>query len=502
LVQLCGAFKTAETELSHRVLRVKAVWVRISYHLGLLSNIAQILPAEYQELQDQTLKVLLDKLEETVSKLESVVEKGKSSALSQSQTNQLVRVKKSKYALLEGRLNKAIDDLETWQGIFDPSWYLIIKAAIPQMDEELARYDATPIRTAISPSYALRDALRGPSQDATSIWLNDEGMAHLRVADIPFTSAKLAQRPQGGRELILESISCKTQINPTTLTRDVRDLARKLSHADPVTFGLLKCKGVVKHLDRATQLSSSFTFCFNVPDRHSEPASLRGVLLSSDDSHSLSDRVALASQLAQSVSYMHAFGFVHKNIRPENILMLKTLEAPIGRAYLVGFDNFRAAEGQTSRLGDSLWERNVYRHPRRQGDQPEEDYIMQHDIYSLGVCLLELGMWQSFVDYGSTEPGPCPSATLRLSPENPELHNADLLKNHLLTLARSVLPRRIGTKYSKVVETCLTCLDPENVDFGDEREFQDADGILVGVRYVEKVSSIFIAVNKKPLTIF
>jgi serine/threonine protein kinase len=199
---------------------------------------------------------------------------------------------------------------------------------------------------------------------------------------------------------------------------------------------------------------------------------------------------------------MHAFGFVHKNIRPENILMLKTLEAPIGRAYLVGFDNFRAAEGQTSRLGDSLWERNIYRHPRRQGDQPEEDYIMQHDIYSLGVCLLELGMWQSFVDYGSTEPGPRPSATLRLSPENPELHNADLLKNHLLTLARSVLPRRIGTKYSKVVETCLTCLDPENVDFGDEREFQDADGILVGVRYVEKVSSIFIAVNKKPLTIF
>jgi hypothetical protein len=35
--------------------------------------------------------------------------------------------------------------------------------------------------------------------------------------------------------------------------------------------------------------------------------------------------------------------------------------------------------------------------------------------------------------------------------------------------------------------TCLTCLEDENIDFGDEREFMDADSILVGVRYTEKV---------------
>jgi hypothetical protein len=49
----------------------------------------------------------------------------------------------------------------------------------------------------------------------------------------------------------------------------------------------------------------------------------------------------------------------------------------------------------------------------------------------------------------------------------------------------------MGTKYTQVVETCLTCLDPENTDFGDEEEFQDADGILVGVRYIEKVGGDF-----------
>jgi hypothetical protein len=58
----------------------------------------------------------------------------------------------------------------------------------------------------------------------------------------------------------------------------------------------------------------------------------------------------------------------------------------------------------------------------------------------------------------------------------------------------------MGTKYAQVVETCLNCLDPDNTDFGDEREFQDADGILVGVRYVEKVSGPTLAIMKASLT--
>jgi hypothetical protein len=45
----------------------------------------------------------------------------------------------------------------------------------------------------------------------------------------------------------------------------------------------------------------------------------------------------------------------------------------------------------------------------------------------------------------------------------------------------------MGTRYSDVVVTCLTCLDTNNVDFGDEVDFEDADGIEVGVRYIEKV---------------
>ena len=494
---MCTAFKNADKELAQRVLRVKASWVRASYHLGLLRSIAQILPTEYLELQDQTLKVLQEKLEMTVSTLESLVVKGQAPTTSQNQSQQQVRAKRAKYALLEGRLNKAIDDLETWQGIFDPSWYLIIKAAIPQIDEELAKYTESPVKAAISPSFSLRNTLRSPSQDITPIWLKEEGITNLCIVDIPFSSAKLAQRVDGSRGLILESILCPAPVNPTEFTGKVRDLARKLSLADPVTFGLLNCKGVVKQEDGTTQ---AFTFVFRMPDGLSEPTSLRSMLLSGDSNHSLSDRFLIASQLAKSVCYMHTFGFVHKNVRPENILMLKGFGEPSGRAYLVGFEHFRAAEGNTSRLGDSAWERNFYRHPHRQGEIPKEAYIMQHDIYSLGVCMLELGLWESFVEYDATGTSPCPSSALQLSLESPQFHDPSLLKDHLLSMARSVLPRRMGTKYTQVVETCLTCLDPDNKDFGDEEEFQDADGILVGVRYIEKVGVTTIAVSKTSLT--
>jgi hypothetical protein len=456
----------------------------VSHHLDLLGNIAQILPPEYLELQDQTLKVLRDKLEIVVSTLEFLVKKDETFALSQ----------RSKYALLKGRLSKAIDDLETWQRIFDPSWYLIIKAAIPQIDEELAKHVQSPVKAAILPSYSLRDVLRTSSPETTPIWLKEEGIKNLSITDIPFSSAKLAQRLDGGRELILESILCPAQANSTALARDVRDLAQKLSLADPVTFGLLNCKGVVKQAGQLAQAPPLFTFVFKMPDGLSEPESLRDMLLQGNGDHSLSDRFVVASQLAKSVCYVHTFGFVHKNVRPENILILKGLEAPIGHPYLVGFEHFRAAEGNTSRLGDTMWELNLYRHPRRQGDRPEEAYVMQHDIYSLGVCLLELGLWQSFVDYDKRVPRP--SSTLGLSLESPEFHNPYLIKDRLLSIARSALPRRMGTKFAHVVETCLTCLDPDNTDFGDERDFQDADGILVGVRYIEKVTITSLAVKK------
>jgi hypothetical protein len=191
---------------------------------------------------------------------------------------------------------------------------------------------------------------------------------------------------------------------------------------------------------------------------------------------------------------VHTFGFVHKNIRPESILVFDLTQGKAQSAFLVGFENFRRDEGWTQRLGDDAADKNLYRHASRQGANPREDYGMQHDIYSLGVCLLEVGLWGSFVRYDFTARTRDISPLLGLPTDIVQSQTVSMFlfqrgKDHLLSLARSHLPASMGDRYTDIVVTCLTCLDPENVDFGDDGEFRDEDGIRVGARYIEKVTA-------------
>jgi hypothetical protein len=67
---------------------------------------------------------------------------------------------------------------------------------------------------------------------------------------------------------------------------------------------------------------------------------------------------------------------------------------------------------------------------------------------------------------------------------------ASQIKEKLIAMAESQLPSKMGRVYTNIVLSCMTCLDPDNSRFGDESNFTDADGILVGVRYIEKVSQV------------
>jgi serine/threonine protein kinase len=216
--------------------------------------------------------------------------------------------------------------------------------------------------------------------------------------------------------------------------------------------------------------------------------------------------VRLAQELATSVSYVHTFKFVHKNICPESVLLFQEGEGGEQRGlgvdgggaavvatasskrscFLIGFESFRSAAGDTSLLGDGDWAHNIYRHPERMGEFPAEAYRMQHDIYSLGVCLLEIGLWEPLVEYAgwdaSSEPEYGRVCRDFVATNRPWV----LFKDYLVELAESELPRRMGDRYAEVVVTCLTCLDRDG-NFGDESEVADADGILVGVRFIETI---------------
>lgn len=141
---------------------------------------------------------------------------------------------------------------------------------------------------------------------------------------------------------------------------------------------------------------------------------------------------------------------------------------------------------------------------------------MQHDIYSLGVVLLELGLWQSFLDFRPDSDDPStalpPPFLQALESEKDTRKRATAVKGALTKLATDLLPARMGQKYTDVVLLCLQCLDGApgagaagaegeragerggggegagagaGAWGGEEEGFVDEDGIVVGVRYIE-----------------
>ncbi|ERF69763.1 hypothetical protein EPUS_07589 [Endocarpon pusillum Z07020] len=484
LVEQCATFRGAANEIDERVLCVDILWKRTIMQLDFLRRVCATLDEEHQDIQNRILQVLVSKLQAANFQLDRIIRKknGKDAG----NTN-LVELKRFKYVLIKECLDHAIKDLEEWQKKFDPSWFLIMKVASPVIDQELDK-DKTEVAS-MSTAKGLRDSLKDEPQIKTSIFLPNDGLISASRRRIPFSTAHTIEKTNSIKWFILDSIPCDPEVNPSILTKYVRDMARKLSHADPFTFSLLNCRGVIKVLDSAKKRVTSFDFVFRVPEGMENPRSLRNILISADGSVSLSDRFKLAQQLATSVSYVHTYGFVHKGIRPETLLIFQTQKSLLGASFLLGFEKFRLVDGRTIRCGDCIWEKDLYRHPHRQGLNPEEDYIMQHDIYSLGVCLLEIGLWESFVLYHDDDGDPSPSTVLSIlnDAENDKINKAYLVKHALVDLAKQRLPSRMGDKYTDIVVACLTCLDESNTDFGHINEMEDADGVLIGVRFIEKI---------------
>ena len=161
--------------------------------------------------------------------------------------------------------------------------------------------------------------------------------------------------------------------------------------------------------------------------------------------------------------------FVHKSIRSSNILLvysapppaglttgssaslpdapalLQTTEGPqIGTPYLVGFSYARRGTARSTGSSRADWRNEIYRHPERQGAElgidPEVYYKAYHDVYSLGVVLLELGLWER-LDAKSHE------KLKRASPKERKIY--------LIGLANNYLPLKIGSKYAGIVKECL-----------------------------------------------
>jgi hypothetical protein len=117
---------------------------------------------------------------------------------------------------------------------------------------------------------------------------------------------------------------------------------------------------------------------------------------------------------------------------------------------------------------------------------------MQHDIYSLGVYLLEVALWQSFVQFNDDLTCPWPDLEIQNAISDKDARKGGFtIKKRLVALAKDRLPCLVGDRYANLVTACLCSLDrSEDNVFENESHVRDDDGIVAGVRYIENVSAL------------
>ena len=164
----------------------------------------------------------------------------------------------------------------------------------------------------------------------------------------------------------------------------------------------------------------------------------------------LEDRFRLAFTLGITFSKIHAECFVHKNLNSSNILVFKrsrrpstnsralhyTLRSPI----IASFDLFSDYDIEPTATAQTL---NIYRHP----DDPkctgvaDQQHSLQCDMYSLGLILLEVGLWQPLADLWK------PKYTLQD------------FKQRIEDVYIRRLASKCGTAYMQVVRDCFWAAD-------------------------------------------
>ncbi|CAI6230900.1 unnamed protein product [Periconia digitata] len=402
---------------------------------------------------------------------------------------QRLRKKASSEALRYSFVFEAIEDsvkkLESWHTRFDSAFYLLTRVAGINLDPRLGENDSAPGQP-VRRLRLLRKAVGGAASEQNQ-WLSASA-GYSFQSMIPYSSVGSAL--YGSQQVLVDTLTPDSQAELDRTSKSIHDLGEILKQSDASTFGLLSCLGVFYQApSSATAHRPKYNMLFTLPAGLRSPVSLRYLLRQKNSDSSMNERLNLAIGLAKSLLFVHNSKFVHKNIRPETVVVFSDNESKLGKCFLMGFEQFRPADGWTRRKGDARLERHVYRHPSRQGLYPETDYMMQHDIYSLGVLLLEIGLWTSFVEYDKDKkPTLLPFiGTKEILADKQEKRRSLALKARLME-ATGYLPNRMGRRYTDVVLTCLSCLDDteENI-FGHESEFTDSDGVGVAVRFSETV---------------
>lgn len=222
----------------------------------------------------------------------------------------------------------------------------------------------------------------------------------------------------------------------------VNQLASLLSTTGSKSLGTLPFKGFVKEAEHRR-----YAFLFELPSSTSnelKPESLHQMIENPGLNRfwSLSARFKLAYNLSRLMGTLHMFDWVLKGFQSHSIIFVSETASgkpQINKPYLAGFEYTRPVSGSTVGQPLDTGERNMlYCHPDLQEDSRLE-FSKIHDLYSLGVVLLEIGLWT-------------PARQL-LQPSRP--WKPGDIRNEFVRKARNKLRLRMGESYTEAVVSCL-----------------------------------------------
>lgn len=187
--------------------------------------------------------------------------------------------------------------------------------------------------------------------------------------------------------------------------RRVEDLVRMIKgasfrHPDLHT---LDCMG---YTDDTT--TSRYGLLYKAPEASS--SNLNTLILSNEfRTPDLGDRFRLAHTLAVALWSLHSLDWLHKSFSSSNIVFFPSaFSASATRAtaaaasipdisspYLLGFDVSRPdGLGEMSVASKNTAASDLHRHPSSLNGMSRKPYCKSFDIYSLGLVLLEIGLWK------------------------------------------------------------------------------------------------------------
>jgi Prion-inhibition and propagation len=236
--------------------------------------------------------------------------------------------------------------------------------------------------------------------------------------------------------------------NQRLITSRIRALAKMLVEAAAskvAEYSLPPCQALIKDDQDEIPVSTScrFGFVFSVPGhlnmQRDGPQTLIQFIQYPDKFFPVLEvRFDLAYKLASAMSLMHASKWLHKGFRSDNVLFLNDASGNpvVNQPFLTGFEYSRP-ETQVS-LRDRQTDRfdlDLYYHP----DLPMHDFNRIHDIYSLGVVLLEIALWKPLKD------------------EVSEQMLVQAMKDYFLSdITMQAVAGVMGSSYRDAVRVCLT----------------------------------------------